>query len=144
MALSRGASAAQVEMHREFLISQTSEQRAKLSELARQASQKEAERSTVEATIAKIEATIPPLQERVDTHKYLSDKGLASKMMYLSEYQDLVGQQQDLLIQRSKLKEAEAAFAALKETRERTAAEFRRTTYDELAKAGLFQFPGQR
>jgi len=130
-----GASAAQVEMHREFLISQTSEQRAKLSELARQASQKEAERSTVEATIAKIEATIPPLQERVDTHKYLSDKGLASKMTYLSEYQDLVGQQQDLLIQRSKVKEAEAAFAALKETRERTAAEFRRTTYDELAKA---------
>src|ERR1700758_718353 len=47
----QGASAAQVEMHREFLISQTSEQRAKLSELARQASQKEAERSTVEATI---------------------------------------------------------------------------------------------
>jgi hemolysin D len=130
-----GASAAQVEMHREFLISQTSEQRAKLSELARQASQKEAERSTVEATIAKIEATIPPLQERVDTHKYLSDKGLASKMMYLSEYQDLVGQQQDLLIQRSKRKEAEAAFATLKETRERTAAEFRRATYDELAKA---------
>ena len=130
-----GASAAQVQMHREFLISQTSEQRAKLSELARQASQKEAERSTVQATIAKIEATIPPLQERVDTHKYLSDKGLASKMMYLSEYQDLVGQQQDLLIQRSKLKEAEAASAALKETRERTAAEFRRTTYDELAKA---------
>jgi hemolysin D len=130
-----GASAAQVEMHREFLISQTSEQRAKLSELARQASQKEAERSTVEATIAKIEATIPPLQERVDTHKYLSDKGLASKMTYLAEYQDLVGQQQDLLIQRSKRKEAEAAFATLKETRERTAAEFRRTTYDELAKA---------
>jgi hemolysin D len=54
---------------------------------------------------------------------------------YLSDYQELVSQQQDLLIQRSRLKEAEAALAALKETRDRTAAEFRRTLYDELAKA---------
>src|SRR5271165_55791 len=130
-----GATAAQIEMHRKFLISQTSEQRAKLAELDRQSSQKDAERSTVEASVAKLEATIPPLQERVDTRKYLSDKGLGSKMTYLSEYQDLVSQQQDLLIQRSKLKEAEAAVAALKETRDRTAAEFRRTMYDELAKA---------
>ena len=33
------------------------------------------------------------------------------------------------------MNEADAALAALKETRNRTAAEFRRTTYDELAKA---------
>ncbi|WP_024516052.1 HlyD family type I secretion periplasmic adaptor subunit [Bradyrhizobium sp. Tv2a-2] len=130
-----GATAAQIEMHRQFLISQTSEQRAKLAELGRQTSQKDAERQTVEASIAKLEATIPPLQERVDTRKYLSDKGLGSKMTYLSDYQDLVSQQQDLLIQRSRLKEAEAGLAALKETRDRTAAEFRRTLYDELAKA---------
>ena len=130
-----GATAAQIEMQRQFLISQTSEQRAKLAELDRQASQKDAERQTVQATIGKLEATIPPLQERVDTRKYLSDKGLGSKMTYLSDYQDLVSQQQDLLIQRSRLKEAEAALAALKETRERTAAEFRRALYEELAKA---------
>ena len=130
-----GATAAQIEMHRQFLISQSSEQRAKLAELDRQTSQKDAERSTVEASIAKLEATIPPLQERVDMRKNLFDKQLGSKLNYLTEYQDLVSQQQDLLIQRSKLKEAEAALAALKEARDRTAAEFRRTLYDELAKA---------
>jgi hemolysin D len=130
-----GATAAQIEMHRQFLISQNSEQRAKLAELDRQTSQKDAERATVEASIAKLEATIPPLQERVDVRKTLFDKQLGTKLNYLSEYQDLIGQQQDLLIQRSKLKEAEAALAALKETRDRTAAEFRRTLYDELAKA---------
>ena len=130
-----GATAAQIEMHRQFLISQTTEQRAKLAELDRQTSQKDAERSTVEANIAKLEATIPPLQERVDTRKYLFDKQLGSKLNYLTEYQDLVSQQQDLVIQQSKLKEAEAAVAAFKETRDRTAAEFRRTLYDELAKA---------
>lgn len=131
----KGATAAQVQMHRQFLISETTEQRAKLAELDRQTSQKDAERQTVEASIAKLEATIPPLQERVDTRKYLFDKQLGSKLTYLSDYQELVSQQQDLLIQRSKLKEAEAALAALKETRERTAAEFRRGLYDELAKA---------
>jgi hypothetical protein len=40
-----------------------------------------------------------------------SDAGFRRK----GRYQDLVSQQQDLLIQRSKLKEAEAALAALKE-----------------------------
>jgi hemolysin D len=75
------------------------------------------------------------LQERVDTRKYLADKGLGSKLVYLTEDQDLVGQQQDLLIQQSKMKEADAALAAMKETRNRTADEFRRTIYDELAKA---------
>jgi hemolysin D len=131
----KGATAAQVEMQRQFLISQTSEQRAKLSELDRQAAQKDAERQTVAANIAKLQATIPLLQERVDTRKYLSDNGLGSKLVYLTEDQDLVGQQQDLLIQQSKMKEADAALAAMKETRDRTADEYRRATYDELAKA---------
>jgi hemolysin D len=43
-------------MHRQFLISQISEQRAKLAELDRQSPQ-EAERSTVGANIAKLEAS---------------------------------------------------------------------------------------
>ena len=130
-----GATAEQIEMHRQFLISQTSEQRAKLSELDRQTSQKDAERRTVVANIAKLQATIPLLQERVDTRKYLSDKGLGSKMTYLTEDQELVGQQQDLAIEQTKMDQAVAALATLKETRERTAAEFRRKIFDELAKA---------
>jgi hypothetical protein len=43
-------------MHRQFLISQISEQRAKLAELDRQSLQ-EAERSTVGPSIAKLEAS---------------------------------------------------------------------------------------
>jgi hemolysin D len=130
-----GATPIQIKMHQQFLISQTSEQRSKMFELDRQTSQKEAERTTMEANITKLEATIPLLQERVDVRKYLFDKALGTKLTYLSEQQDLVGQQQDLLIQQSKLKEADAALGALKETRDRTAAEFRRTLYDDLVKA---------
>ena len=131
----QSASAAETEMHRQFLISQRAEQNAKLAEIERQQGQKEAERATTLASVAKLQATIPVLQERVDIRKTLVDKALASKVVYLSEYQELVGLQQDLVLQKSRLHEADAATALLKETRERTAAEYRRTTYDALAKA---------
>ncbi|WGD55005.1 HlyD family type I secretion periplasmic adaptor subunit [Bradyrhizobium sp. CB1650] len=130
-----GASAAEVEMHRQFLISQRAEQSAKLSEIERQEGQKEAERATTSASVAKLQATIPVLQERVDIRKGLVEKALASKVVYLSEYQELVGLQQDLVLQQSRLREADAAIALLKETKERTAAEYRRVIYDALAKA---------
>ena len=67
----------------------------------RQLAQKEAERATIAATIAKIEATIPLLQQRVDIRKYLADKELGSKLQYLTEMQELVDQQQELLVQKS-------------------------------------------
>ncbi|AZO48426.1 MAG: HlyD family type I secretion periplasmic adaptor subunit [Mesorhizobium sp.] len=131
----QGASAAEIEMHRQFLVSQLAEQNTKLAEIDREQTQKEAERSTTLASGAKLEATIPLLQERVDIQKNLVDKALASKVVYLSEYQELVGLQQDLNLQQSRLREADAAIALLKETREKTAAEYRRATYEALAKA---------
>src|SRR5260370_7880559 len=122
-------------MQRQFLISQSSEQNAKLAEITRQQSKKEAERETTAASIGKLQATIPVLQERVDVRKYLFDKALGSKLTYLTDYQDLIGQQQDLAVQQSRMREADAAIAALRETREKTAAEYRHTLFDALAKA---------
>jgi hemolysin D len=131
----QGANPAQVEMYRQFLINQRAEQNAKVAEIGRQLGQKQAERSTTSANVAKIQATIPVLQERVDIHKTLLDKGLASKVIYLTEMQDLVGLQQDILVQQSRLSEADASIALLNETREKTAVEYRRTVYDALSKA---------
>src|SRR6266436_2757929 len=130
-----GAPPALVEMNRQFLISQTAEQRARIAALDGQLLQKEAERATTAATIAKIEATIPLLQQRVDVRKYLADKEYGSKLQYLTEMQDLVGLQQELLVQKSHIREAESAVTALSETRLQTIAEYRRTRFDELAKA---------
>ena len=131
----QGASSAQIEMHRQFLISERGEQDAKLSEIGRQQSQKEAERATTSANVAKIQATIPVLQERVDMHKTLLDKGLASRVIYLTELQDLIGLQQDIVVQQSRLRESDAAIALLKGMREKTAVEYQRTVYDALSKA---------
>jgi hemolysin D len=129
------ATPAQIETHRQFLTSQTAEHKARLAELDSQLAQKEAERATVTAGITKLEATVPVLQERVDVRKTLFDKELGSKLVYLTEYQELVGMKQDVSVQKNRLREADAAIAALRETRERTAAEFRRTTFGELTKA---------
>src|SRR5262249_5568599 len=65
------ASPALIEMQRQFLRSQVAEHNAKLAEIDRQRSQKEAERATVAATIDKFEATIPLLAQRVEIRKYL-------------------------------------------------------------------------
>ncbi len=130
-----GASQDLVEMHRQFLASQTAEHAAKLSEIDRQLAQKDAERETIAATIAKLGATIPLLRERVNVRKYLYEKEIGSKIIYLTEFQDLVGQQHDVVVQQSRLREAEAAVAGLSEAKLKVGAEYRRTLYDDLAKA---------
>jgi hemolysin D len=130
-----GASQRLVEMHRQFLASQKAEHAAKLAEIDRQLAQKDAERETIAATIAKFNATIPLLQERVDVRKYLYDKAIGTKIIYLTEFQDLVGQQHDVLVQQSRLREAEAAAAGLTQAKFKVEAEYRHTLYDNLAKA---------
>lgn len=130
-----GAPAELVKVHRRFLASQAAEQAAKLASIEHQVAQKEAERATITATIGKLEATIPLLQQRVDMRKQLFDKELGSKIFYLQELQDLVGQQQELVVQRSRSREADAALAAIRETGTKTTAEYQRSLSDELAKA---------
>jgi hemolysin D len=75
------------------------------------------------------------LQQKVDVRKYLTEKELGSKLLYLTDLQELVGLQQDLRVQKSRYLEALEAMAALMETRIRTAAEYQRTLFDELTKA---------
>jgi hemolysin D len=130
-----GAPPQLIEMHRQFLTAQVAELNSKLAELDRQLGQKEAERDTINAGIKKLQAVLPVVTERVDVRKYLYGRELGSKLTYLTELQELISQQQELEVQKSKYREAEAAIAALKQTRLKTAAEYRRNWFDELAKA---------
>ena len=130
-----GASESLVNMHVQYLISQTAEHRAKLAGLDRQKAQKEADRAVIDATAEKLSAVIPPLQERVDTRKYLYGKELGSKLLYLQEYQDLVGQQHDLVVQQKKQAEADAAILAVVEARAQAVAEYRSKLFSDLSTA---------
>src|SRR5215468_3006467 len=123
------------DMQRRLLASQVAEQKAKLASTDRQIAQKEAERATIKASIDKLHTTIQPLQERVDIRRTMFSKELGSKLIYLQELQDLVGQQKEVLVQESKLSESDSAVAQLKETRGKTIAEYERGLLDDLAKA---------
>jgi len=63
------------------------------------------------------------------------DKELGSKLTYFEILQLLLEQQAELGVQKSHLQEAEAAVAAIRETRRQAEAEYRRTLSDELTKA---------
>ncbi|HZP79368.1 MAG TPA: HlyD family type I secretion periplasmic adaptor subunit [Pseudolabrys sp.] len=130
-----GASPSLVAMQKQLLQQQTAEERAKLSALSGQEAQKEAERGTIAATIGKLEAVIPVVQQRLEIRKALLDHEYGSKVQYLEMLQLLTEQQQDLLVQKSRLGEAEAAVAAIKQTRSQAEAEYRRTLLADLAEA---------
>ena len=129
------ATPAQVDMQRDYLIKQTAEYRAKMDGLDRQLEQKQAERDTIQATIGKLSAIVPIVQQRVDIRKVSADQEYTSKFQYLEMVQLLVEQQQDLVVQRSKLRETQASVAALTDSRTQAAAEFHRTLFGQLAEA---------
>lgn len=130
-----GAPSDLIQMQRGILVSQTSEQKAKLATIDSQLAQKTAERATIQASVDKLKSTIDPLQQRVEIREQLFQKELGSKLTYLTELQDLVGQRQDILVQQSRSTETNAAVAALTETRAKTEAEYERGLFDDLAKA---------
>jgi hemolysin D len=131
----QGAPPDLVQMQRGFLMSQSSEQKAKLAAIDDQSAQKAAENATIQASIDKLNATIVPLQQRVAIHEQLFQREVGSKLTYLTELQDLVGQRQDILVQQSRKDETNAAIASLMETRRKTVAEYEYKLFDELAKA---------
>lgn len=130
-----GASADLVAMQRQFLTRQTEEYRAKLASLDRQRAQKEAERDTIAATIGKLEADQPIIKQRVDIRKTLTDRELGSKLTYLETLQLLTENEKDTAIQQSRLDEANAALAAVIQTRAQAVAEFHRTLFGDLEEA---------
>ena len=130
-----GANAILIGAQRQLLLDQVAEHHAKLAALARQQAQKEAEQATTTATIHKLEAMIPVIQPRVEIRKTLMEKELGSKLTYYETLQLLVEQQEELGVQKSHLNEAEAAVAAIRETRNQAVAEYRRSLSDELAKS---------
>jgi membrane fusion protein, hemolysin D len=130
-----GAAPTLIASQRQLLLNQMIEHRAKIAALDRQQAQKEAETATAAAVIDKLETMIPVIQPRVDIRRTLMEKDLGSKLIYFETLQLLIEQQKELGVQKSHLHEAEAAVAAIRETRGQAEAEYRRTLSDELAKS---------
>jgi hemolysin D len=131
----KGADPALLSAQRHYLLIQTEERRAKIAASDQQKAQKKAEAKTARATIAKLEATIPLLLQKAQVHRALIDQKLVTKLAFLETEGKLVEQQHELEVQRLRLKEAEAAIAAITETRNHIASEFERQLYADLTEA---------
>ena len=131
----READPALVAAQRHLLASEIAERRAKMAAVDNQKLQKEKEVATLAASIAKIEAMLPILRQRFEIRRALMEKDLGSKLLYLQEQGELVGAENELLIQKSRHAEAVAALGAITATRDQVEAESRRKTADELSKA---------
>lgn len=130
-----GLPLAQARMQRQLLESQLAEQRAKLAAIDREQARRAADRATVVQTVVKLTTTMPLIRERAEALRSLSAQGTTSRFQYLQLQQDLVGQEQELLVQKIRLTEADASLAANAEQRHQTEAEFRRSLYTGLAEA---------
>jgi hemolysin D len=130
-----GATPEQIAIQRQYLARQIEEQRAKEAALERQKAQKEAEYATAKATSNKLEAMLPILEDRVEIRHQLYIHDTGSKVNYLEIMQAYVEAKQELLVQRSRAKEAEAAVAALVQSQEQSNAEFKRSRYSDLVEA---------
>ena len=124
----------QVAEQKRFLASQVGEHRSRIAALERQREQKQAEAETLAAQIAKIEAVLPVMQQRYEIRQKLHSAELGSKLQYLEMLQAYTEQQQELLVQKRQQKVAEAAIAAITETRGQAVGEYRRGLFDELGK----------
>jgi len=123
-----------VSTQRNLLVSQVGEYRAKLGALNRQAEQKEAEAATSAALVSKLEAIIPVIRQRFEIRRTLANAEIGSKLQYLEMLQALTEQEQELAVQKSRLREAQAAVRALVETQKQVKAEYRKTVLDEASK----------
>jgi hemolysin D len=130
-----GATPAQIELARQLMASQVAEHAAKLAELDRQQAQQDANRAAVAATVDKLMALLPIQQERLEMRKTLYNRQLDSKLTYLTEQQQMIEGERELVVQKKRLTEAEAALLAIGEQRRQAEAEFRRSRLGELAQA---------
>jgi hemolysin D len=130
-----GADPGLVDTQRQLLLHQVMEHRARVAALDGQAAQKQAEQGTIAATMHKLEMMIPVIQPRVEIRGSLMEQGLASRLTYFETLQQLIEQREELGVQKSHLRESDAAVAAIRETRNQAEAEYRHSLSDDLAKS---------
>ncbi len=130
-----GVSRDQADIGRQFFLGQVSEYRSKLAALIGEEAQKRAELDSLRALVTKIQAVLPMMEERTQMKKTLFDHENGSKLSYLDALQELVSNQKELDLQKSRLKEIDAAAGAAKARREEAQAEYRRALLSDLGEA---------
>ncbi len=129
------ATAQQIELQKQQLVSQVDEVRARLTALDQQIAQNTGNLNAVQATINKLTLSMPMLEKRENIRRQLSKKGYGSKLDTLTAQQDLVEHEQELIVQQERYTEAAAAVSSLQEQRKQAEAEYKQKILEALAQA---------
>ena len=117
------------------MLAQAEQQIAKISALDQQIAQKIAEAGSIAAAIDKIEAGLPFLVDTADIRQKAMKIEYGNRIAHLDAQFKLSDQNHELILQRRRAVEMEAARKALEASREQTRAEYARGIVNDLAEA---------
>lgn len=118
-----------------LLQSRLAENSQRIASLDQEIARRMAEKAGVEASIKKISASLPLLEKRLSMKEELVKEEYISEMAAIDNRMEVSNQQNDLIVQKAKLNECNAAVSAAKKNRIQAEAEFKSRTLAELAEA---------
>jgi len=130
-----GVSLSEVTRAREWMLTQSEEERAKIASLDQQIEQKKAEYSQVQETIIKIEESLPYLDEGATIRRKAMEIQFGNRVAYLDAQTKLIDMQHEKIVQQRKLVESTAARQALEQQRDQTEAGYAQKISNDLADA---------
>ncbi len=110
---------------------------AKLAKLGAEYRRRQAEIATVREIVAKLETTVPLAKKREEDFKQLAEQGFMAGHAGQDRTRERIELERDLLTQRAKLAEAQAALSESENARAAYLAEVRRSLYEREAQADL-------
>jgi hemolysin D len=120
---------------RAAMTAQAEQQIAKINALDQQIAQKVAEADSIGATIDKLQAGLQYLADTADIREKTMKMEFGNRIAYLDAKLRLSEQSHELVVQRRRAVEAEAARKALEASRDQTRAEYARGIVTDLADA---------
>lgn len=113
------------------------EQEHRLQALDEEIKRQQSAKASAEAELAKAKEALPLVKEREGMSRRMAEQGIISRMEYLRAQQEMVELARERDGAAARVKEADAAIAALKQQRAQSQAEFERDRMRELTEAEI-------
>jgi hemolysin D len=121
-----------LDIQKQYLDQQKSEQVAITESLKQAVAQKEAELSSIQQDIKRLESTLPLVREKSQMIEDLAESGISSKYETLTIKEEVITKEKEFEILKERRKEIEAAVEGAKAQLDSAEAEFKKNTLAEL------------
>jgi hemolysin D len=122
---------------KDLMASTLAEHVAKMAVQENELARRQAEYRVIETTVQKYKNQVPLIGEQVEIRQYLTDNGLASKLLLLDLKERQVEAKNGLITETAKLHEVTAAVAGIHRQMEQIKQEYRKTLLTDLAAAEI-------